>query len=109
MAGANGIWWKVWYQISLMCLGSRQRAPTPCVPQLKKNSPATSVGMVERQPLHGEGADIVADEARAVDAERVHQRGDVVGEDVRARPDRTVPEYGLPLSPKPRKSGAISR
>ena len=44
MAGANGIWWKVWYQISLMCLGSRQRAPTPCVPQLKKNSPATLSG-----------------------------------------------------------------
>jgi len=40
------------------------------------------VGMVERQPLHGVGADIVADEARAFDAEPVHQGGDVVGQDI---------------------------
>ena len=39
-------------------------------------------GMVERQPLHGEGADIVADEARAFDAELVHQGRNVVGQDI---------------------------
>ena len=39
-------------------------------------------GMVEREALHGEGADVVADEARAVDAELVHQGRDVVGQDV---------------------------
>ena len=40
--------------------------------------------MVERQPLHDEGADIVADEARAGDAEPVHQRRNVGGEDIGA-------------------------
>ncbi len=38
--------------------------------------------MVERQPLHGKGADIVADEARAGDAEPIHQRRDVGGQDI---------------------------
>ena len=66
-------------------------------------------GMVERQPLHDEGADIVADEAGAFDAERLHQRRDVVGQDVGTGLVLTVPASGLPLSPKPRKSGAISR
>ena len=37
-------------------------------------------GMVQRQPLHDERADIVADDAGALDPQRLHERGDIVGQ-----------------------------
>ena len=52
---------------------------------IEEEQPGHLAGMVERQPLHDVGADIVADEARTVDAKRVQQSCDVVGEDVRPR------------------------
>ena len=42
--------------------------------------------MVDRQPLHGVGADIVANETGPLDAERLHDGVDVGRQHVRSRP-----------------------
>ena len=88
---------------------AKARAPTPCVGAVEEEQPRPGRDDCAKA-LHDEGADVVADEACSGDAELVHQGSDIVGQHIGAN---LVGASGVhlvaPLSPKPLKSGAISR